>query len=194
MSALIPASDVDSESLERLQRYVDTLMAQEMTSMSMQERELCYYDIHGVSHAIDETPAFVKKKIAEFDQELATISKNNAAYLQAVAQNKAYTSARQFRLKFLRAESFQPKLAAERVLRFFEEKLKLFGLEKLTRDIKINDLEEDASKVLLSGMGQILPRRDRAGRCVLAWKVANVPEDRTDEETAITRVGLNNIV
>jgi hypothetical protein len=169
---------------------VDILIANELSAMSIQEREQSYYDVHGVSDTIDETPEFVQAKLKELDYELTMLSKNKDAYLLAEAQDREYVTNINFRLKFLRADTFETKIAAQRLVFFFEEKLKLFGPEKLARDIKISDLDEADIIWLESGIAQLLPQRDRSGRCVLAWIVDNRPNSSSTEATAINKVRL----
>jgi anaerobic glycerol-3-phosphate dehydrogenase len=173
---------------------VDTMIAKELSAMSLQEREHCYHDIHGVSDTIVETPEFVEEKLAKLVDEIAKISgKRKDAYLQAVAQDKEYTTNKSFRLRFLRADLFNEKAAAERLVLFFVEKLKIFKPELLAKDIKISDFDEDERKCLESGFGQLVPQKGRAGgRCVLAWIVANTPKDTCDEQIAISKVSRNS--
>jgi hypothetical protein len=185
---MIATSKNNGDFIPDLPKDVDTLIANELSAMSIQEREQSYYDVHGVSGAIEETPEFVEAKLTELDYELTMISKNKDAYLLAEAQDRDYVTNRKFRLKFLRADTFKTKIAAQRVVFFFEEKLKLFGPEKLARDIKISDLDEDDRLWLESGIGQLLPQRDRSGRCVLAWTMANRPNSLSNEATAINKV------
>jgi hypothetical protein len=150
------------------QQEADALVAREMVAMSVQERELSLNDIHGVSDVIDEEPSFVRAKMEELEMELSKLTnKGKEAYVQAEAQNKEYVTCDKFRLKFLRAEMFDARLAAGRMVRFFDEKKKLFGPYKLTREIKLWDLDKDDQKFLERGIGQILPQRDRAGRCIM---------------------------
>jgi hypothetical protein len=184
-----PSHNDDSKPLPSLEKDVDALMAQELSAMSIQERERCYYDIHGISDAVDETPEFIDERLAKLDKELAQISEK-VNFQLAESQNKEYTSCRRFRLKFLRAESFNPKQAAERLVRFFDEKWKLFGPGKLTKDIKLSDLDEFDRRCLESGIGQLLPRRDSGGRTILAWIIANGCDDRTDRQIGRSRVSL----
>jgi hypothetical protein len=73
---------------------------------------------------------------------------------------------RVLRLKFLRAESFIAKQAADRMIRFFDIKLFLFGKDKLCKDITIKDLDYDDMATLEAGFLQLLPVRDRSGRCI----------------------------
>jgi hypothetical protein len=51
----------------------------------------------------------------------------------------------------------------------FKVKLELFGPEKLTKDITQDDLEDGDMKNLYSSHSQILPLRDRSGRCITLW-------------------------
>ena len=67
---------------------------------------------------------------------------------------------------FLRAESFDPCNAASRMVRFFDEKCELFGADKLTKDITLEDLDPDDIITLENGFYQVLPEKDCAGRKV----------------------------
>ena len=88
------------------------------------------------------------------------------AYRIAMEQNHAYVEDRNFRLMFLRAEKYNSQEAAERMLRFFTLKLRLFGKDLLSKDILYQDLPEDDILVLKTGFLQFCPLRDRAGRKV----------------------------
>jgi hypothetical protein len=77
------------------------------------------------------------------------------------------SSSNNFYLLFLRAEEFQVEAACQRIIRFFANKLELFGLDTLTSVIRLDDLSEADKESLASGGIQILPRRDRAGRLVI---------------------------
>jgi hypothetical protein len=171
----------DESSPACLTQDADALIAQEMAGLSVEEREKSLYDIHGVSDVIEETPNFVREKLAQLNEELAQIAEK-AAYFQAEVQSRGYVSCSKFRLRFLRAECFDPKLAAERLVRFFQEKLGLFGFEKLTKDIHLSDLDKNDLRCLHAGIGQILPLRDRAGRCVIAWIPPVLGTDETSRE------------
>ena len=79
----------------------DALLVKYLSSLAMEEeREESYYDIHGVSDVIDESPEVVVEKSTKVDEELVQIP-NKDAYLQAAALNKEYVISRQFRLQFL---------------------------------------------------------------------------------------------
>ena len=181
--------DADRNFLSGLSSDMDVLAAKE-------ELELRFSDIHFVSDAIDETPEFLDANLVKLEIELANMSKNSKEdYLQADAEDNRYTRCRKLRLKFLRAESFDAKKAAERLARFFTKKLELFGPELLVKDVKLSDLDGNDTKCLESGIGQLLPQRDRAGRCMFAWVMANgTMNNAGDTQIAKTKVGVRKVL
>jgi hypothetical protein len=180
---------LDGHILPRLGRDMDKLVAKELNAMSTEEREHSFKEIHGICDAVHETSEFVKEKLAKLDGELANISKHQTAYLLAETQDEAYVKSTKLRLKFLRADSFDVEKAAERLVMFFEEKLNLFGIDLLAKDVKMSDLDEDEIRCLKSGVGQLFPRRDRGGRCVFAWNMAfGVEDGASDIQAAKTKV------
>lgn len=192
--ATTTSAEVDDKYLSSLKKNQDALLAKALNDMSIKERERCYYDIHGVSDVlINETPKFLEEKFAELDVELAKITKKKKAYLLAHGQDKEYTSCRKLRLKFLRAESFDVRNAADRFFLYFEEKLKLFGSELLAKKIMQRDLDADDRQYLESGVGQLAPQRDCAGRCVFVWIMTNGHNNGTDEQIANNKVSSNCI-
>ena len=83
---------------------------------------------------------------------------------------------------FLRADEFDSKKAAKRLVNFMEAKKKHFGEQTLTRSLYLSDLDQDDREALKSGVMQILSVRDRAGRAIFfeghtmypkQWKTAN---------------------
>ena len=148
---------------------VDSFIAEALGKLSMQDREQVYNEQHGVSDVIDENPQFVSDQLEAFSTELSALknthSKSEAIKL-AESISHQYVEDRALRLKFLRAESFVASAAAERFLRFFDIKLFLFGKDKLCKDITTKDLNYDDMRTLEAGFMQLLPVRDRAGRCI----------------------------
>jgi hypothetical protein len=76
---------------------------------------------------------------------------------------------------FLRADNFDIEKCAHRIVRHFEEKLELFGPEKLASDIRLEDLNADDIEALEGGGMQFLPHPDQFGRLILCsrqvdWK------------------------
>jgi hypothetical protein len=152
------------------------LLAKEMNKLSMQEREEVLQDIHGVADIPNETPEFVEACLTEMERTIQEIlapsswwSSNTqvSAYEQARNINPSYVHDTKLRLMFLRSDGFHAKDAALRMIHFFEEKLVLFGPDKLTRNIVLHDMNADDRKSLESGFFQILPNRDRAGRAII---------------------------
>ena len=148
------------------ERDTDAILAEDLNDMTMHERERVFYDLHGVASVVEETPELIERRLAELDTEIRNTQSRNA-YSIAEAQNGKYVRNPKMRLKFLRAASFDVNSAAIRLVQFFEMKQKLFGVEKLTKDIVIEDFEEGDRRALESGVLQILPLRDRSGRIVL---------------------------
>jgi hypothetical protein len=148
------------------ERDADAILAADLNNMTMHERERVFYDLHGVSCAVEETPELIERRLAELDTEIRNTQSRNA-YSIAEAQSGKFVSNHILRLKFLRASSFNVKDAAVRLVQFFEMKQQLFGLDKLTKEIQIEDFEEDDRRALESGVLQCLPLRDRSGRVIL---------------------------
>jgi hypothetical protein len=93
--------------------------------------------------------------------------RHKPTYDLAITIRADYVWDPKLRLMFLRADRFDPKLAAKRLIRFMDMKLKLFGRNKLCQwHIGIADLDDDARFILESGIFQCLPRRDSRGRVV----------------------------
>jgi hypothetical protein len=151
-----------------IDKNADELLAHEMAALSMQERERAYFDVHGIpDNVVKETPELVAICLADLDEELNKIERKQA-YDTAKLQDPDYVSNRKLLLKFLRSESFDSRRAAERLVAFCQLKLDIFGESKITKDIRIADLNEEDTQVLESGLIQLLPRRDRAGRAIQA--------------------------
>jgi hypothetical protein len=140
-------------------------IVEDMNNLSVEERVQAYEDIHGVSTLVQEDPDVVHKKQADLDKEIHRYK--NKAYILAESLSKDYVQDRDFRLMFLRADNFDVKAAARRLLAFFTYKLHYFGQDKLCRDIKLTDLSLADRECLESGAFQELLQTDRAGRRVM---------------------------
>jgi len=158
--------------------YIDSLLAKEFTSLTVQERSKTYEEIHGVSDCIDETPAFVENCLLQLDEELSRITEKSA-YEIAEQQNKAYVTDEKFRLMFLRATFFHPQKAGVKLVAFFEGKLHYFGQETLTRQLQLSDLGHNEGAFLKAGHVQVLPARDRSGRPIRVYYECESPIDQS---------------
>ena len=109
-------------------------------------------------------------RIGEIEMKLElgnVIDHDFEAYRLAREQNSKYVSHHSFTVGFLRAELYDTKNAAWRMFRYLRIKLDLFGIDKLTQDILIDDLGEDGKRYLARGGLQVLPQRDTSGRRVV---------------------------
>jgi hypothetical protein len=152
---------------------VEEILASEMESLSLEEREQIIFDIHGFSEdrQEEEKEATLNELLETMDVEINKLhhEKNNEAYLQAKYLNEVYVTDRAFRLMFLRSERYDPKCAAERFVAHFTIKRNLFGSgEILGRDIRLSDLSKDDIETLECGFIQMLPSRDGGGRTIVA--------------------------
>jgi hypothetical protein len=145
--------------------HTDSLIAKQMTRLSIEDREKVYHDLHGISDEVEETHMMIMSSLVELEAELRCIA-NKGAYETALSMNPEYVQHPDFRLMFLRADRFDAKQAALRLARHFQAKLDLFGRDKLAKDIVQDDLDIDDMEALYSGFTQHLPFRDRAGRVV----------------------------
>jgi hypothetical protein len=146
---------------------VDVLLAQELNQMTFKERETVYEELHGVDTIIEETEDFIHKTLEDVNRELSKI-RIKPAYEQAESMSKEYVTSRKFRLMFLRAEYFNVRKAAGRLVKFMEEKLQLFGSNALARPLYLSDLDKDTQETLKSGVFQWIGARDRTGRSIIA--------------------------
>jgi hypothetical protein len=145
---------------------VDALIASEMNQLSMEERDTIFSDIHGVADIVKEVPDFINFQLLQLETELSKITTKNA-YELAKSLSADYVNDPKFRLMFLRAASYDVKVAAAQMVLFFDEKLEMFGIDKLTKDIEWSDLDEDDIETIESGWFQLLPEKDRSGRRVI---------------------------
>lgn len=170
---------------------LDKELAAKMTSLSMEDREMILEELHGVTTKKSSTVSSYRynndstnnknhqnetnrntsssesmNSLIDATQNLQkhlVDMKEGTAYQQAQNDNSAYVSNIDFRLMFLRANCFDVKASAEQMIRYFEMKQLLFGNDKLTKDITINDLDADDKDFLKQGSMQVLPN-DTAGR------------------------------
>ena len=154
---------------------LDTILANQMNTLSMEERDECLTQVVGIGRSPvaryeeDNDPQFVQQKLCEMDYWLKRIphTKHKEAYERAKYISPEYVNDPKFRLCFLRGELYNPRKAAGVVLSHFHIKCELFGPDKLGRNILLSDLSESDMEELKSGTEQILPVRDRADRMII---------------------------
>lgn len=144
---------------------VEKMLVQGMNKLSFDEYQREQEDLHGVVADFPERTDEMNHLLQLLQTNLDDI-KHGTAYQTAEALNRSYVSDRDYRMTFLRANRYSPKAAAEQMIRHFDLKLKLFGKDKLARDIALSDLGDEDVKTLIGGSYQVSPVRDRAGRYV----------------------------
>eukprot|EP00934_Nitzschia_sp_Nitz4_P001037 Nitzschia sp. Nitz4//scaffold72_size95085//9529//10647//NITZ4_004743-RA/size95085-augustus-gene-0.63-mRNA-1//1//CDS//3329557324//1037//frame0 len=98
------------------------------------------------------------------DEELISSPLEKRAYKLALKQNPMFVQSSQLRLRFLRADRFDPKAAAKRFILHFNLKQEFFGEKLLTKDITQDDLEPEDLDVLYNCVAYCMPIKDPAGR------------------------------
>ena len=102
----------------------------------------------------------------DFDAKLQ--KHKNLAYALAETLNKSYVEDQGFRMMFLKANNYNTTEAASQMMEFLDQKLKYFGRDLLTQEIRQEDLSLDDKVALNSGMIQELVEKDGQGRTVIA--------------------------
>jgi hypothetical protein len=157
-------------------------LAQGISRLSVQEREEMMFAIHGVSGKIEETPELVESSLEQLEKCL--VAANSETFNQARAENREYTDSVKFRLRFLRADKFDPEKAARRLISYLEYKCGLFGVHTLARDITLADFDPETRDCLDSGHHITTQLRDTAGRLVFVYNMANLKSYYTDTQKA----------
>jgi hypothetical protein len=126
-----------------------------------------------MQHCPDEA-----SRLQRMDEELAVASgpgnASTMAFQLAQKVAPALVQDESFRTMFLRADpTFDPKKAAQRMIKFFQHKLQLFGIEKLGKTITMNDLSDEDRNILYRGRTQILKEKDQSGKTVICTIVQN---------------------
>jgi hypothetical protein len=147
---------------------LESELTQDLTRMRIEDRERVLEDLHGIANVADEDPDLVERALQELDLELER-KKRGTSYELAQSLNREYVSHRKLRLQFLRADDMDSKAAADRLIKFFDNKRHLFGIDLLAKDIRLKDLDEYDMEALSSGFSQLAPEKDRAGRPVIVF-------------------------
>eukprot|EP00934_Nitzschia_sp_Nitz4_P009018 Nitzschia sp. Nitz4//scaffold90_size81538//64531//66156//NITZ4_005327-RA/size81538-augustus-gene-0.8-mRNA-1//1//CDS//3329560035//9008//frame0 len=198
-SCLFPHDDDEGAAIQQQTAPSEALIAEALQSLSLEDREKVFDEIHGVDthieEAIDlETPSFLEKQLHFFEEELQLfkLMKQGNAELNALAlaerQNLTFVQDSRLRLAFLRTRTWDVSEAVGAFVRYFDYKLYLFGARLLTKYISVNDLSPKEMNDLSQGYIQILPNRDRAGRVIYFW--LNVGQEYDSPEALARQIFL----
>ncbi len=173
---------------------VAALVAAELNSLSLEQRKEIYDDLHGVTmHREVETPETIDRWLREFKDAIRKI-RYKPEYEKAAFLNPDFVLDPKIALMFLRAEDYNAKRAARRIVTHYKHKMELFGVDKLARPITFDDLDEDDKNAALTGFYQRFHLPDQSGRSV----IISFPH-LLNFKTAINQVclafsGTNNLV
>jgi hypothetical protein len=161
---------------------MDSILARELHQLSLEDREAINEEIHGVrTLAVPETSGFVSEKLEEMErsllqirhrQHIASDDDNGGkvvgdAYREALLLGSRYIHDPNLRLMFLRANFFDASRAALRLVTFLQLLRDNLGPEALVNiPWTLQMFGTHDLKALKSGVFQIFPGRDRAGRRV----------------------------
>jgi hypothetical protein len=144
----------------------------ELNDLPINDRTRVFEDLAGSGKLKEENVHELAEAIRQMGVELSKMPRNMDAYELACRLNPDYVSDPAFLLMFLRGNDYDPSDSAAQLVAHFAEKLKLFGEDKLTKDIELSDLSEDDMYSLHSGGIQIGNTKDQAGRLVMFMRFA----------------------
>ena len=144
----------------------DAMIAKELNKLSLDERNRLFDEIHGVGGFLEkESDDFVDELIPKFNAAMKGLpSSKRAAADKAFFLKPSLEANKKFKLMFLRADCYNPKLAAKRCALYFQNKLELWGESCLTRTITKADLTAEDMEIY--GFFLLLPYKDNAGRSI----------------------------
>jgi hypothetical protein len=158
----VSSNDHKNKKVEEIDKFLATSMAQ----LNFKERQDYQEDLHGVSSSNPEDPDQIERWLDELETHLNAI-KRGSNYQAAELMDASYVTNRDFRIMFVRGNRYKTKEAANQIILFFDMKRRLFGQDKLVKEITLNDLDDDDKNSLQSGSLQLLPYKDRTGRILL---------------------------
>lgn len=163
-----------------IMKKMEELLASSLKTLSLQERTEAFDDVHCVGDELKETPQKMKQALEDFDAGVQKESHKHSVYETAVQQNRAFVEDDSFRLKFLRANFYNVDKSVHQMMRFLKLKETYFGIDKVAKEITLDDLNEEDMEVVLSGVWHVQEERDRSGRVILhafsnlRWKTENL--------------------
>ena len=160
---------------------VENELSDAFYNLSVQGREMINEEVHGVRClSPEENPEMIKRSLSQLSEELDLIrvkpafdrSQTLSAERRLVGfSGRTYVNSDEFRLRFLRADLFDPKKAAARMVSYLDFMLEVFdGKEELLlRYVCLKDFNKRDMALLKAGNFQLLPYRDRSGRRIMVF-------------------------
>ena len=141
----------------------------DLNRLSIPERTRVFQDLAGSAPLQVEIVSELVTALQEMDACLNKIAEKKA-FILALKTKPKYVNDPAFRLMFLRGNEYDPQRAANQIVMHFEEKLLLFGPDKIAKDIQLSDLSEDDYESLSSGGIQIANVKDKGGRAIMYFR------------------------
>lgn len=163
-------SSVNAPHLIHSPEVADALLASDLNNMTVADRTHVFEEIHGVApFPPEENSLDLRRKCLALLSEALNGIEDKPAYNEAQRiaseeETTTFVNDDNFRLRFLRAEQFRPRQAAERMVRHLNLVHRYVGRQGLIRPISMSDLDEDSLTIIRAGTFQPLQSRDRSGR------------------------------
>ena len=142
----------------------------ELESLSEEERTQVLAGRFGIqNHSVVETPELLAESFTQLEEALDEIpEQQKEAYETAVFVNPVDFTKDEFRLAFLRADEFNAVAAAHRLVKYFDRKVALFGVDDAFKPgISIMNMKEEDYPALIKGGLRLLPDYDLHGRALV---------------------------
>jgi hypothetical protein len=124
-------------------KSLDDILAQELSSLSFQDRYKVNLDVKGKNVlAAVEPNELSSLGLKSLSDELEELQKRDTYYKLAVKLGSPMVISNDFRLKFARADCFDPSKASVRMEKYLQFMCESFGTEALTRPITLSDLDK----------------------------------------------------
>ena len=146
-------------------KQMEDFLASEFNRLSVEEQTKALNDIYGVGEELKENLDLVQRALAEFEKQLQM--GKFPIYEAAVSLNRAYVEDASFRLKFLRANMYNVTRSVNQMVNFLGHKATFFGVDKIARDITLEDMNREDMDLLLSGFYHIQDGTDQSGRVIV---------------------------
>jgi hypothetical protein len=129
----------------------------------------------------NETPELLTSKFQELDQELQNIPNNDKKQWIMAEERCPQLCDDKFKLMFLRCEILNVKLAAKRIVKYWEKRVELFGDSKAFLPLVLGDDGpfKDDSEGLKIGFIRCTNTYDAAGRPILFGDPSRLPMDHS---------------
>ena len=159
-------------------RFERRELSSEFNSLTVNEKDLAREDLYGSGTIIQSAESKWRKCILPVLLHQIDIVPEKSAYTLSLQHCPSYVQNDRFYLSFLRAVCFDPEQAASRIIRYWEEKLILFGPEKTFKPLTIHDLEPQDMETIRKGGLLMLPGKDATGRGLLFTDCTKWTKDR----------------